>query len=66
MGLRRCGAYTLEPKLFWKIQFHKSAIVMIISLLVTHSQSYYSVFWGNPKKSKGKQTNKNRDKSDQY
>lgn len=56
--LRRCGFHMLEMKLFWKICFHKCEIVISISVLVTHSWCYYSVFWGNPKE-KQRQTKNN-------
>lgn len=64
-GLRRCGFYMLEMKLFWKICFHKCEITISISVLVTHSWYFYSVFWGNPKE-KPRQTKNNREKNGKY
>ena len=54
--LRRCGVYKLEMELFWKVHFCRNDIVVMISLFVMHSYSYYSVSGGNPK---GKKTQKN-------
>lgn len=59
-GPRRCGVYKLEIELFWKIRFHKSDIVVIISC---HPQSILShSIWGKSKRKE--KANKKQEKSD--
>lgn len=61
--LRRCGVYKLEMELFWKVRFCWNDIVVMISLFVIHSYSYYSVSGGNPKGKKSQKNHKKNPKS---